>query len=69
VTPNGPKTAVSVTCRVLFGAYRGFAKQFLSYLPQFKREAVRLVRSSPDKTVTQIAKELGVLRTSHYVAG
>ena len=31
-----------------------------SYPPQFKREAVRLVRSSPGKSVTRIAKELGV---------
>jgi transposase len=31
-----------------------------SYPPQFKREAVRLVRSSPDRSIAQIAKELGV---------
>lgn len=31
-----------------------------SYLPEFKREAVRLVRSSPNRSVAQIAKELGV---------
>jgi transposase len=31
-----------------------------SYPPQFKREAVRLVRSSPGRTIPQIAKELGV---------
>ena len=31
-----------------------------SYPPEFKREAVRLVRSSPDRSVAQIAKELGV---------
>ena len=31
-----------------------------SYPLQFKREAVRLVRSSPDRSVAQIAKELGV---------
>ncbi len=31
-----------------------------SYPPEFKREAVRLVRSSSDKSVAQIAKELGV---------
>jgi transposase len=31
-----------------------------SYPPQFKREAIRLVRSSPAKSVAQIAKELGV---------
>src|SRR5215218_8507584 len=30
------------------------------YPPEFKREAVRLVRSSPNRSVTQIAKELGV---------
>ena len=30
------------------------------YPPEFKREAVRLVRSSPDRSVTQIARELGV---------
>ena len=28
--------------------------------PQFKREAVRLVRSSQDRSVAQIARELGV---------
>ena len=31
-----------------------------SYPPQFKREALRLLRSSPGRTITQIAKELGV---------
>jgi hypothetical protein len=31
-----------------------------SYPPEFKREAVRLVRSSPNRSVAQIAKELGV---------
>src|ERR687898_1423206 len=31
-----------------------------SYPPEFKREAVRLVRSSPDRSVAQIARELGV---------
>jgi transposase len=31
-----------------------------SYPPQFKREALRLVRSSPGKSITLIAKELGV---------
>jgi len=31
-----------------------------SYPPQFKREAVRLVQSSPGKSVAPIAKELGV---------
>ena len=31
-----------------------------SYPPEFKREAVRLVRSSPGRTIPQIAKELGV---------
>src|SRR5215207_5437938 len=30
------------------------------YPPEFKREAVRLVRSSPNRSVSQIAKELGV---------
>ena len=30
------------------------------YPPQFKREAVRLVRSSPDRTIPQIANEIGV---------
>jgi transposase len=30
------------------------------YPPEFKREAVRLVRSSPGKSVFQIARELGV---------
>ncbi len=31
-----------------------------SYPPEFKREAVRLVRSSPERSLTQIARELGV---------
>ncbi len=30
------------------------------YSPEFKAEAVRLVRSTPDKPASQIAKELGV---------
>jgi transposase len=30
------------------------------YPPEFKREAVRLVRSSPNRSVAQIARELGV---------
>jgi transposase len=31
-----------------------------SYPPEFKREAVRLVRSSPNRSVAQIARELGI---------
>ena len=31
-----------------------------SYPPEFKREAVRLVRSSPNRSIAQIARELGV---------
>ncbi len=31
-----------------------------SYPPEFKQEAVRLVRSSPNRSVAQIARELGV---------
>ena len=31
-----------------------------SYPPEYQREAVRLVRSSPNRSVAQIAKELGV---------
>jgi len=30
------------------------------YTPEFKAEAVRLVRSNPDKPASQIARELGV---------
>ena len=30
------------------------------YTEEFKRDAVALVRSSPDRTVTEIARELGV---------
>ena len=30
------------------------------YAPEFKAEAVRLVRSTPDKPASQIARELGV---------
>ncbi len=30
------------------------------YPPEFKREVVRLVRSSPGRTIPQIAKELGI---------
>ena len=32
----------------------------LHYTPEFKAEAVRLVRSAPDKPTSQIARELGV---------
>jgi transposase len=31
-----------------------------SYPPQFKREAVQLVQSSPERSIPQVAKELGV---------
>jgi transposase len=31
-----------------------------SYPPEFRQEAVRLVRSSPNRSVAQIARELGV---------
>src|ERR671910_891865 len=31
-----------------------------SYPPEFKREAVRLVRSSPNRSIAHIARELGV---------
>jgi len=31
-----------------------------NYPPEFKREAVRLVRSSPNRSLAQIARELGV---------
>ena len=31
-----------------------------SYPPDFKREAVRLVQSSPNRSIAQIARELGV---------
>ena len=31
-----------------------------SYPPEFKREAVRLVQSSPNRSIAQIARELGV---------
>src|SRR3954463_9906516 len=30
------------------------------YPPEFKREAVRLVRSSPNRSIAQIARELGI---------
>jgi transposase len=30
------------------------------YPPEFKQEAIRLVRSSPNRSVAQIARELGV---------
>ena len=30
------------------------------YTPEFRAEAVRLVRSAPDKPVSEIARELGV---------
>jgi transposase len=35
-----------------------------SYPSQFKREAVQLVRSSPERSIPQIAKELGVSDSS-----
>jgi hypothetical protein len=33
------------------------------YTPEFRAEAVRLVRSSPDKSIVQIATELGISET------
>jgi transposase-like protein len=42
----------------------------LSYPPEFKQEAVRLVvRSSPMRSVAQIASELGVSDNSLCVTG
>lgn len=35
-----------------------------SYPPRFKREAVRLARSSSERTIPQIAKHLGVSHNS-----
>jgi putative transposase len=35
-----------------------------SYPPEFKREALRLVRASPNRSVAQIARELGVSHNS-----
>jgi transposase-like protein len=40
-----------------------------SYPPELKREAVRLVRSSPMRSVAQIARELGVSDISLCVTG
>jgi transposase len=34
------------------------------YTPEFRAEAVRLVRSSPDKSIVQIARELGISDSS-----
>jgi transposase len=34
------------------------------YTPEFRAEAVRLVRSSPDKSIVQIATELGISDSS-----
>jgi transposase len=34
------------------------------YTPQFRAEAVRLVHSSPDKSIVQIASELGISDSS-----
>jgi transposase len=34
------------------------------YTPEFRAEAVRLVRSSPDKSIVQIATELGISGSS-----
>ena len=31
-----------------------------NYPPEFKAEAIRLVRASPERSISQIAKELGV---------
>lgn len=41
-----------------------FAGATPSYPPQFKQEAVRLVRSSPGKSIGQITRELGVSENS-----
>ncbi len=34
------------------------------YTPEFRAEAVSLVRSSPDKSIVQIARELGISDSS-----
>lgn len=34
------------------------------YTPEFRAEAVRLVHSSPDKSIVQIARELGISDSS-----
>jgi transposase len=36
------------------------------YTPEFRAEAVRLVRSSPDKSIVQVATELGISDSSLY---
>jgi transposase-like protein len=38
-----------------------------SYPPEFKREAVRLVQFSPNRSIAQIARELGVSYVSCQV--
>lgn len=38
----------------------GKSKMSNRYTEEFKRDAVALVRSCPDRTVTEIARELGV---------
>jgi transposase-like protein len=40
-----------------------------SYPPEFKREAVRLVRSSPNRSIAQIARDLGVSDKTLCVTG
>lgn len=34
------------------------------YTPEFRAEAVRMVRSSPDKSIVQVARELGIADSS-----
>ena len=38
-----------------------------SFTDEFKRDAVALVRSSPDRTVTEIARELGSARRAAHL--
>ncbi|MBX6765020.1 MAG: transposase [Rubrobacteraceae bacterium] len=58
MTPEGGHIRVS-DVNVREGSPKG-AGSNTPYTPEFKAEAVRLVRSTPDKPASQIARELGV---------
>jgi transposase len=63
LTPDDGQTRVSDTGSVEGGPEDG-GSNTTRYTPEFRAEAVRLVRSSPDKSIVQIATELGISDSS-----
>jgi transposase len=59
LTPVGGQTRVSEV-NAEEGRAQNAGSDTFSYPPEFKREAVRLVHSSPNRSLAQIARELGV---------